>query len=122
MRISDWSSDVCSSDLYEESFRLPGTSAADLDAGFAHDGKEHLDAALALGNGALMAMPHLGGWEWAGFCLTQVEGVQVTVVVAQLEPTALFEWFAGLPRLFGFQVVPPCPPAAPAKHPPPPEN
>src|SRR3546814_3251037 len=86
MRISDWSSDVCSSDLYEESFRLPGTSAADLDAGFAHDGKEHLDAALALGNGAIMAMPHLGGWEWAGFWPTQVEGVPVSVVGEQREP------------------------------------
>ena len=27
---------------YEESFRLPGTSAADLDAGFSHEGYEHL--------------------------------------------------------------------------------
>lgn len=90
---------------YEESFRLPGTSAADLDAGFTHEGYEHLDAALAAGNGAIMAMPHLGGWEWSGFWLTQVKGFPVTAVVEPLDPPALFEWFVGLRRSFGFEVV-----------------
>lgn len=90
---------------YAESFRLPGTSAADLDAGFTHEGYEHLDAALAGGNGAIMAMPHLGGWEWSGFWLTQVKQFPVTAVVERLEPPALFEWFAGLRRSFGFEIV-----------------
>lgn len=90
---------------YAESFRLPGTSAADLDAGFTHEGYEHLDAALAAGNGAIMAMPHLGGWEWSGFWLTQVKGFPVTAVVERLEPPALFDWFAGLRQSFGFEVV-----------------
>lgn len=90
---------------YEESFRLPGTSAADLDAGFTHEGYHHLDAALEAGHGAIMAMPHLGGWEWSGFWLTQVKGFPVTAVVERLEPPALFEWFAGLRRSFGFEVV-----------------
>lgn len=90
---------------YEESFRLPGTSPADLDAGFTHEGYEHLDAALAAGNGAIMAMPHLGGWEWSGFWLTQVKGFPVTAVVERLEPPELFEWFVGLRRSFGFEIV-----------------
>lgn len=90
---------------YEESFRLPGTSAADLDAGFTHEGIEHLDAALATGSGAIMAMPHLGGWEWSGFWLAQVKGFPVTAVVEQLDPPELFEWFVGLRRSFGFDVV-----------------
>jgi lauroyl/myristoyl acyltransferase len=90
---------------YEESFRLPGTSAAALDAGFTHEGYEHLDAALAAGRGAIMAMPHLGGWEWSGFWLTQVQGIPVTAVVEQLEPADLFEWFAALRRSFGFEIV-----------------
>jgi KDO2-lipid IV(A) lauroyltransferase len=90
---------------YEESFRLPGTSAADLDAGFQPDGWERVDAALAQGRGAIMAMPHLGGWEWSGFWVTQVQGRAVTAVVEELEPRALFEWFVGLRRSFGFEVV-----------------
>lgn len=95
----------CYARYYQESFRLPGTSAADLDAGFTHEGYEHLDGALAAGNGAIMAMPHLGGWEWSGFWLTQVKGLPVSVVVERLEPPSLFEWFAGLRRSFGFEVV-----------------
>lgn len=90
---------------YEESFRLPGTSAEDLDAGFTHEGYEHLDAALASGDGAIIALPHLGGWEWSGFWLTQVRGIPVTAVVERLDPPELFEWFVGLRRSFGFEVV-----------------
>jgi KDO2-lipid IV(A) lauroyltransferase len=90
---------------YEESFRLPGTSPEALDAGFRHEGYEHLDAALAAGTGAIMAMPHLGGWEWSGFWLTQVKGIPVTAVVEELEPRALFDWFVELRHSFGFEIV-----------------
>jgi len=30
------------------------------------DGREHLDAALATGRGAIMAVPHMGSWDMAG--------------------------------------------------------
>ena len=52
-----------------------------------------------------MAMPHLGGWEWSGFWVTQVQQRPVTAVVERLEPPELFEWFVGLRRSFGFEVV-----------------
>ncbi len=90
---------------YEESFRLPGTSASALDAGFQPDGWHRLDEALERGSGAIMAMPHLGGWEWSGFWVTQVQGREVTAVVEQLDPPALFDWFAELRRSFGFDIV-----------------
>jgi phosphatidylinositol dimannoside acyltransferase len=90
---------------YEESFRLPGTSAAELDAGFRADGWHRLDEALGNGRGAIMAMPHLGGWEWSGFWVTQVQQRPVTAVVERLEPPELFEWFVELRRSFGFEIV-----------------
>ena len=90
---------------YEESFRLPGMSAADIAAGFQADGWERMDAALAEGSGVIMAMPHLGGWEWSGFWVTQVLGRKVTAVVEELEPRELFEWFVDLRRSLGFEVV-----------------
>ena len=99
---------------YEESFRLPGTSAADLDAGFQADGWHRLDAALEQGTGAIMALPHLGGWEWSGFWVTQVQHRAVTAVVERLDPPELFEWFADLRRSFGFEVVALGPGAGPA--------
>ncbi len=90
---------------YEESFRLPGTSERDLDDGFRPDGWERLDEALAQGRGAIMALPHLGGWEWSGFWVTQLRGAKVTAVVEQLEPRELFDWFVALRRSFGFDIV-----------------
>src|SRR3954453_2153562 len=45
---------------WAESFRLPGTSAAALDAGMSYQGLDHVDAALAQGNGVIIALPHLG--------------------------------------------------------------
>ena len=89
-----------------ESFRLPGTSPADLDAGFSHEGFEHLQHARAKGRGAIVALPHLGGWEWAGFWLAKVAEIPVTVVVERLEPPDLFEWFVELRQSFGMEVVP----------------
>ena len=52
-----------------------------------------------------MAMPHLGGWEWSGFWVTQVKQRPVTAVVERIEPPALFEWFVELRRSFGFEIV-----------------
>jgi phosphatidylinositol dimannoside acyltransferase len=97
---------------WAESFRLPGTSPAALDARMEHEGIEHLDAALAAGNGAVLAIPHLGGWEWAGFWEASVRQHPLTVVVEMLDPPELFEWFAELRRSFGMEVVPLGPDAA----------
>src|SRR5437867_4185083 len=60
-----------------ESFRLPRLSPETVDAGMGKEGFEHIDAALDGGNGAILALPHLGGWEWGGFWLTRVRGVRV---------------------------------------------
>jgi len=91
---------------YEESFRLPGTSLEDLDAGFTEEGYDLVAEALKRGKGAIIALPHLGGWEWAGFWITRVKGHPVTAVVEELQPPALFEWFAGLRRSLGLDIVP----------------
>ncbi len=91
---------------YAESFRLPTLSAEEVDAGMSVEGYEHLDNALAAGKGAIIAMPHLGGWEWGGFWLTRVQHIPVSVVVERIEPPELLEWFAALRRSFGFTVLP----------------
>lgn len=97
-----------------ESFRLPGTSVADLDAGTVADGYEHVEAALSLGKGVIMALPHLGAWEWIAFWLTSVKGHPVTAVAEQIEPPELAEWFVGLRNAFGMEIVPYGPDAASA--------
>ena len=64
------------------------------------------------GRGVILALPHLGGWEWAGFWLTAVRHVGVSVVVEPVEPPELAEWFIGLRQEFGMDVIPLGPDAA----------
>ncbi len=89
-----------------EAFRLPSTSVDELDFGLSYEGYEHLEDALADGLGPLMIIPHLGGWEWAAFWMTEVMDVPVSVVVEKLEPPELYEWFVGLRTAMGMNVIP----------------
>ena len=61
----------------------------------------------------ILALPHLGGWEWAGRWMTD-QGYKMTVVVEALDPPELFEWFADLRKDLGMTVVPTGPKAGPA--------
>jgi KDO2-lipid IV(A) lauroyltransferase len=90
---------------YAESFRLPTLSKAAVARGFGVDGYHHIPEALAKGNGVILALPHLGGWEWAGRWMTD-QGHRLTVVVEPLQPPELFEWFARLRERLGMTVVP----------------
>src|SRR5439155_15229528 len=69
---------------WAESLRLPGTSPEALDAGMSYEGLGHIDEGLARGNGVILALPHLGGWEWAGFWVAAVRRQPITVVVEAL--------------------------------------
>ncbi len=89
-----------------DSFRLPKLSPAQIDAGFAVEGYDHIERSLAAGVGPILALPHLGGWEWAAFWLTQVLDVPVTAVVEAVEPPELFDFFADFRRELGMHIVP----------------
>lgn len=89
---------------WTESLRLPHIGFPEADAGMSWEGVSHLEVAMQAGRGAILAMPHLGGWEWGGLWLTH-QGHPVTVVVEALEPPELFEWFAGFRRSLGMNVV-----------------
>jgi lauroyl/myristoyl acyltransferase len=88
-----------------ESLRLPHMTPEEVDAGFTIDGLEHIRAALEAGTGAILALPHVGGWEVGGSWFVR-QGFPLTVVVEALEPPELFAWFADLRRSQGFRVIP----------------
>jgi lauroyl/myristoyl acyltransferase len=88
-----------------ESLRLPEMDPADVDAGFSIEGLEHIKAALDAGTGAILALPHVGGWEVGGSWFVR-QGFPLTVVVEALKPPELFGWFADLRKSQGFTVIP----------------
>jgi phosphatidylinositol dimannoside acyltransferase len=97
-----------------ESFRVPSLSKQAVARAFTTQGfDEHLLGALDDGNGVVIALPHLGGWEWAGRWLAD-QGHQVTVVVEPLENQEVFDWFVELRSKLGMHVVPLGPGAGPA--------
>jgi len=98
---------------YVESFRLPTMSTAAVARPFTIDGWQRVLDGLAAGKGVILALPHLGGWEWAGRWMTD-QGFKMTVVVEALDPPELFEWFAELRQELGMTVVPTGPTAGPA--------
>ncbi len=88
-----------------ESFRLPYLSKRAVSAAFVEDGYRVLLDALDGGKGAIIALPHLGGWEWAGRWIAD-RGHPITVIVERLEPPELFDWFVDLRSKLGMRVVP----------------
>jgi lauroyl/myristoyl acyltransferase len=90
---------------WSESLRLPSLTDAQVKAGMAFAGWDFVDDALSGGRGAILALPHLGGWEWAGRWLA-ITDRPVTVVVEELRPPPLFQWFLSYRRRLGMEVVP----------------
>ena len=89
-----------------ESFRLPGISPAALDAGLIEQGFSHISQARESGRSVILAMPHLGAWEWAAFWITAVQHVPVSAVVEAVEPPELADWFVGLRAELGMEIIP----------------
>lgn len=90
---------------YLESFRLPDMSSTEIDQGFAYSGVAEIEKAVANGQGPILALPHLGTWEWAGFWVVNVLKHRLTAVAEPLDPPELFEWFQGLRESLGMTIV-----------------
>ncbi len=88
-----------------ESFRLPHTAPEELEAGMSWEGIAHLEDALEAGHGAILALPHLGGWDFGGAWLASI-GYRLLVVVEDLEPPELLAWLTDLRHTIGLTVVP----------------
>jgi KDO2-lipid IV(A) lauroyltransferase len=88
-----------------EMLRLPAeVRAGTIAAHCAIEGYEHIEAGLARGNGVILALPHLGGWEWAGAAMA-LRGHRLLAVVEKIEPPELLAWFAEQRAAIGIEVV-----------------
>ena len=89
---------------FYELFRLPGTPQPWIDARAHVTGMHHISDAIAAGNGLVLALPHLGNWDFAGAWLAG-QGYTVTVVAEPLEPPELYEWFVATRAQLGMRVI-----------------
>lgn len=88
-----------------DSLRLPDLSIDEVDRGFAYDGLDHVVDSLDRGVGPILALPHLGGWEWAARWLSGVRGWPVSAVAEQLDPPELNDWFLDFRHRLGMEVI-----------------
>ena len=89
-----------------ETFRLPKMDhravAARLDANA--EGSEHLDAAVAAGQGAIMVLPHMGNWDVSGLWFVE-RGTRFTTVAERVEPASLYDRFVAYRESLGMEVL-----------------
>ena len=69
------------------------------------EGYDHILAGLDAGKGVILALPHMGGWEYAAAWMGY-RGHDMLAVVEPIEPPELYEWFSTQRRTFGLEIVP----------------
>lgn len=92
---------------WRETFRLPRLDHAEVARRVERQtvGAHHLDAALAAGRGAIVALPHSGNWDVAAVWLV-AHGVPFTTVAERLQPESLFDRFVAYRESLGMEVIP----------------
>lgn len=89
-----------------DTLRLPDLSDAAVADGMTIEGMQHISGAIDRGVGPILALPHVGGWEWAGRWLGTAHGLNVTAVAERLEPPELNDWFLELRAGLGMRIIP----------------
>ncbi|MBW4077988.1 MAG: phosphatidylinositol mannoside acyltransferase [Acidobacteria bacterium] len=91
---------------WAESAKLPALKPTTINSRFViAEGLEHLLKAKELGKGIVIALPHIGSWEWGGSFLASL-GMPMTAVAEELEPRELFEWFKAKRQAIGINIEP----------------
>ena len=89
---------------WAEGAKLPALTPRTITSRFRiAEGLEHLEDAFALGNGVVVALPHVGSWEWGGSYISSL-GMPMTAVAEELEPPALFDWFRAKRESIGIHI------------------
>ncbi|UDY36146.1 phosphatidylinositol mannoside acyltransferase [Dermatobacter hominis] len=89
-----------------DTLRLPALTPTQVADGISIEGLHHLTEAIDRGVGPILALPHVGGWEWAGRYLGTEHGWNVSAVAEKLEPPELYEWFLDLRDELGMRIIP----------------
>jgi KDO2-lipid IV(A) lauroyltransferase len=67
-------------------------------------GYDHILAGVETGKGVIIALPHMGQWEYAAAWMAQL-GHRMLAVAEPIEPPALREWFLEQRRVIGLDIA-----------------
>jgi phosphatidylinositol dimannoside acyltransferase len=88
-----------------EGARLGRTSPIEVEQHTLVEGLNYLVEGMAAGKGVIMALPHVGSWEYGGAFLA-TQGLPMTAVAERLEPPELFDFFVEQRAAMGLTIVP----------------
>ena len=88
-----------------ESFRLPSWPLEDLVRRTRTVDEHRLREPFASGRGVVVALPHMGNWDWAGAwaCAT---GMPLSTVAERLRPERLYDEFVAYRSSLGMEILP----------------
>jgi phosphatidylinositol dimannoside acyltransferase len=88
-----------------ESFRLPSWPVEDVVRRTRTVDEHHLRDAYAQGRGAVVPLPHMANWDWAGAwaCAT---GMPLATVAERLRPERLYDEFVTYRATLGMRILP----------------
>jgi phosphatidylinositol dimannoside acyltransferase len=89
-----------------EAFRLPVLPTERIMAGMHCLGEERLQDNIKAGRGVIVALPHMGNYEQAGFWIINRGVGSFTTVAERLKPDSLFRRFLQFREGLGFEVLP----------------
>jgi KDO2-lipid IV(A) lauroyltransferase len=89
-----------------EAFRLPVLPTERIMAGMHCLGEERLQDNIKAGRGVIVALPHMGNYEQAGFWINNRGVGSFTTVAERLKPDSLFRRFLQFREGLGFEVLP----------------
>jgi KDO2-lipid IV(A) lauroyltransferase len=90
---------------WREVFQLPRMSVDEVVARSVLVDDDLLRDGAASGDGMVIALPHIGNWDWAGAWLAG-DVTPFTTVAERLEPASLFDRFVEFREGLGMEVVP----------------
>jgi KDO2-lipid IV(A) lauroyltransferase len=89
---------------WRELLYLPKVDRAYLEGKMKIEGTDALSANRALGRGCILALPHMGNWEYAGIWLAGIAD-RLTVVADEFQPEFLCDWLFDLRMKKGIEVI-----------------
>ena len=89
-----------------EAFRLPVLPTERIMAGMHCLGEERIQDNIKAGRGVIVALPHMGNYEQAGFWIINRGVGSFTTVAERLKPESLFNRFVAFREGLGMEVLP----------------